>query len=91
MVDFNRLTECELEDMGYKPEIPVERNDDCGDDDQPEMPEQRRHADSRSCDVLTRMRPPTSATNAGRRTTCQGRITRPRPIEVSDRVVEKDR
>ena len=36
MVDFNRLTECELEDMGYKPEIPVERNDDCGDDDQPQ-------------------------------------------------------
>ena len=34
MVDFNRLTECELEDMGYKPDIPVERNDDCGDKDE---------------------------------------------------------
>lgn len=33
MVDFNRLTECELEDMGYKPDIPVERNDDCCDKD----------------------------------------------------------
>lgn len=33
MVDFNRLTECELEDMGYQPEIPAERADDCGDND----------------------------------------------------------
>ena len=37
MITFEHLTECDLEDMGYVPEVPAERADDCGDDaDQPQ-------------------------------------------------------